>query len=218
MKGLLLKEWYMVQRYRNTYLLYMLIFGGAGIFTGNTGMYSIMAVVFMTSIPLSSFSVDETCKWDKMAITTPLSRHQIVASKYLMMLGCILFSVLCAAVAVGIGAIVRPENTDFMAGITSVSAGLGVMAIMMMVLLPILFKVGAEKGRIMMMLVFGGSFMAILVGSMLLSRLAKASGYVSQAVTSSVIFGSLVVMPLVVLLGLFVSYKVSCAVYAKREF
>lgn len=218
MKGLMLKEFYMLKRYRNTYLLYILIFGGAGIFTGSVSMYSIMAMVYMTSIPLSSFSMDENCKWEKMAITTPLSRRQIVTSKYLLTLGCAVFSVVSAVVFVGIGSIIRPENTEFVDGIISVSAGLGVMAIMIMVLLPVLFKVGAEKGRILMMLIFGGTFLFILLGSTLLMSLTKTSGYTSGAVTSTVVFGAVVVMPLVVLLVTFVSYKISCAIYAKREF
>lgn len=217
MKGLMLKELYVIKRYRNTFLLYILIFGGAAIITGSVGMYTAMSVVFMTSIPLSSFSNDEICKWDKMAIAAPLSRRQLVASKYLLILVCTLFSILSAAAIFGIGMLIHPEMIDFSENIAGMSVGIGLMAVMMMVLLPILFKVGAEKGRMMMMLIFGGTFMVILLGAMLLDRIGII-GYASDAVKGSIIFGSVVVMPLVVLLAAFVSYKVSCAVYAKREF
>lgn len=216
MKGLLLKEFYTMKRYRNTFLLYLLLFGGMAIFTGSIGMYSVMAVLFMTSIPLSSFNIDEACRWDKMAIASPISRRQIVASKYLLMLICALFSIISAVAVVGIGTLVRPEQMDFLEGLISVAAGIGVMGTMMMILLPILFKVGAEKGRMMMALIFGGSFAVIMIGVMIM-EVTGIIGRASTSVENTVVFTSLVVVPVIALIGAFISYRVSCAIYAKRE-
>lgn len=217
MKGLMLKEFYTMKRYRNTCLLYLLLFGGMAIFTGSIGMYSVMAVLLMTSIPLSSFNIDEACKWDKMAIASPISRRQIVASKYLLMLVCALCSIISAVVVVGIGAAVRPDQMDFLEGLISVSAGIDVMGTMMMILLPILFKVGAEKGRMMMALIFGGSFVVIMMGVAIM-EMTGIVGYASESTKSAVIFSSVVVVPAIALIGAFISYRVSCAIYQKREF
>ena len=84
MKGLLLKDLYVLKDSLKVYLIIFLLYGYMGIVEGEIGL--MYAMVFITSVvlPITSVSYDERCGWDRLANTMPVSRKQIVYSKYLL--------------------------------------------------------------------------------------------------------------------------------------
>ncbi|MEG0752578.1 MAG: ABC-2 transporter permease [Angelakisella sp.] len=216
MKGLLLKEYYVMKRYNKIYLLYILIFGGTAVFTGNIGFFGSMSVVFMSTIPLSSFSHDDFAHWDRMVAASPVSRNAVVQSKYLIALIMFAVATLLSGGVLLLGKLMRPELVNLSQDGLGVLTAALVMGMMMMVILPFIFKLGAEKGRIAMMLIFGGIFALILLMGALLEN-SGISGNASDAVKLSITMVVLVVLPLVLAVVSFVSYKISCGIYAKKE-
>ncbi|MEG2073455.1 MAG: ABC-2 transporter permease [Angelakisella sp.] len=212
MKGLMLKEYYLLKRYRKIYLLYILIFGAGATFTGNAGMYGAMAVIWMSTIPLSSFSMDEACKWDKMAVSSPVSRRQIVTSKYLVFVISALAAMVMTLIMVGVGTLINPGDMNFLESFVSVLAAMTLMGTATMILLPIVIKLGAEKGRMIMGLVFGLAFMIIMMMGAF-TTISYNHGGQEQAIALM----ALVIMPLVMLVSGIISYLVSCKIYEKRE-
>lgn len=211
MKGLLLKDLYQLRRYTKIYLLYVLLFGGLTIFTGEPGLFGAMAGVLMFTLPLSAFNSDEHYGWHKLALSMPLSRNQVVLSKY-----CVTGLCMAGTLIIQLAVTLLCSLWGGMDLVNLLVAGVAsclVIALMMLILLPFILKMGVEKGRILMMLLFGGTFAAV----MLISGLLKNNKVLASIanISGGMLMGIAVLVMVVVA---FVSYKVSCAIFAKKEF
>lgn len=148
MKGLLLKEFYMINKYCRMYLALVCIFAVVFVMSGNEFMM-FYPVALTGIIPMSLVSYDERSKWCVYADTFPYTRKQIVSAKYLITLFYLLGTVVILAAAGAVrGCLSSDGGMDIKGYIFSVSmvpvAGLFVPSIM----LPPVFKLGAEKGRV----------------------------------------------------------------------
>jgi ABC-type transport system involved in multi-copper enzyme maturation permease subunit len=109
---------------------------------------------------------DEKAKWDKYAAAMPYSRKDVVLSKYLLGLGCMVVSL----IVVFIGSLVYGMFTDVVFTGDSL-AELVIMLIslfcvtliFMAVNMPIIFKWGHEKGR--MIFIAGIAAFAAIIGA-----------------------------------------------------
>ena len=84
MKGLLLKDYYMLLKYCRPYALIVLIFGVCSLADGgNLFMLAYPAVLCgINSVSLVAY--DEKSRWQQYCETMPYTRKQVVDSKYLM--------------------------------------------------------------------------------------------------------------------------------------
>lgn len=156
MKGLLLKDWYMAKSYCRSYLLIILVFGAVSVFTPK-GWFAFFPILLASLFPVTLISYDERFKWQNYADTMPYRRKDIVSAKYIFML----ISV-TAAVCVTAGAftIYSFMHKDFQFASVLQFAGLSLFfgIVPSSLILPFIFKLGAEKGRIIYMGVFGLTF------------------------------------------------------------
>ena len=142
MKGLLLKDWYALcggaKRLLFLIALYIVI-GGFAAGLGSVG------VLLCAMLPTSCMAYDERSKWDRYALSMPISVRDLVVSKYL--LG---YLALLAGAALKLIVMLLPfgEGGDFASLALLLAAALLYMAVQ----LPILFWCGVESGRIWMML------------------------------------------------------------------
>ena len=161
MKGLILKDFYTTLSYGRTILFYLVIFGGFSIFTGNSSYASIMSVVLVMSITLSCFTYDEFYHWERYAAASPLSRRQIVAARYLFFL---LLAAASVAVSLALMCLTRVFHPQFLiadavaALLSAVFADITLFALV----IPVIYKVGSQKARNFMILVFGLVFLLII--------------------------------------------------------
>ena len=86
MKGLLIKDILGLRRYFFSFAVICLAFLILSVLM-KTAMFvsSILAVLFLM-MPLTVFSYDESAKWDAYGLTLPVSRKQIVLSRYVLTL------------------------------------------------------------------------------------------------------------------------------------
>lgn len=150
MKGLLIKDFYTLSKHARFMLLVVVVFA---LMPGSSmGMF---AVVYTAMMPMYAMSYDERSKWDHLAAALPYPRRTIVLSRYLLgalLLGAVtLLSMAGGLVYQLLGKGAFSPNTVL--GLTAV--GLAFQAL----ILPFLFKLGVEKGR---MAYIGG--LALLVG------------------------------------------------------
>ena len=85
MSGLVYKDLMNMRRYLKQLLLIFVVFVFIFSFSGNN--YSFVAaygVMLSAMVVLSSMAYDEQAKWDKYALTMPLSRRSLVGAKYLL--------------------------------------------------------------------------------------------------------------------------------------
>ena len=202
MKGLLLKEFYSLRSYMKTVGTMILFVSAIAFFSNDMSYTSGITVVWITMISVTTFSIDHNVGWNQFSLTLPISTNIIVLSKYVL-----------SAILVGLGGIISILLNVLITIIRSgyipiemfyATAGICAVALLMIaVLLPLIYKYGVEKVRIMMLFVFVipfGIFMLLswlnvpLPSKEMISLLLKLS-------------------PVFVLACLGISYKISCGIF-----
>jgi len=165
MIGLLLKDLYTLNRQYGKTLLFMLIFF-ALMSTGMDNPASFLdgfIILMSMMMSITSFSYDSLAKWDRFGLSLPVSRKDIVAGKYILSL------ILCFAgtiLSFIVSSIVLYFKSVEGFGLTDhIMAVVGIVTITMFVfsiLLPLIFKFGVEKSRILLIALFAMPTAAIL--------------------------------------------------------
>ena len=146
MKGLLLKDWYMMKKYCRSYLFIVVVFIGLSLF-GNNMLFIFYPCMLCGMIPVNLISYDERSRWLQYSGTLPYTKAQIVCEKYLIGL----FTQLAVLFATGIAQAVKmiaAHNFNFGYFAFLMLMMLIVSTFSSSICLPFIFKLGVEKGRI----------------------------------------------------------------------
>lgn len=163
MKGLLLKDWYMMKAYCRSYLLIITVFLAVS-FAGEDNMFFMFyPCVFCGMLPINLLGYDERSRWLQYTGTLPCTKAQIVSAKYLIglfvQLAMILVTCIVQAVRMAVsGGFAMDEFIVFILTLLTVAPLSSAIS------LPFIFKLGVEKGRIayyvMIGLICGASALA----------------------------------------------------------
>ena len=149
MKALLLKDGYVLYKQLKLFLLILIIFCTLpGI--SATGF----SMIYVIMLPVSTLSYDEHSKWNQLAAMMPYTPRQMVVSKYVLGYigaGCVVLLSSISSVAMSlISKGVMPSGL-LMVMILLPCIGLLVLS----VLLPMIIRLGSEKGRMLYLLAVG---------------------------------------------------------------
>lgn len=165
MKGLLLKDFYLSWRYCRAFLVIVAVFLAVS-FTGDDNIFFLIYPIMIASvIPMTLVSYDEHDKWTAYSGTLPYTRAQLVSTKYLvgMCFGSVAFLISMAATTVRmiLGGGFVLEQFALVGTALLVLGCLGPALI-----LPYVFKYGAEKGRVAFYITVGvfSGVAAVLAG------------------------------------------------------
>ena len=205
MIGLILKDLYNLKKQTKTYLILLIFYYILGIANEDFTMVGSMVALLAAMAPITAMAYDERSKWDKYALTMPISRVNIVASKYLLsiiflliaFISTMLFSLLFSSLPLSEGVLVN---------LATLSSGVLIVS----VVFPILFKFGVEKGRILMMVVLF-SPTALIV---LLSKLDFKMPIVDEELIKLLLY----ISPAISLAIFAISIIISVSIYNKKEF
>ena len=209
MKGLFLKDFYMMKKYCRSYLLIMLIFLLVSVFSDNNFFFILYPVILSSMIPVTLISYDEKSKWNFYADTLPVSRKQLVSVKYMMMLILLGTGILLIGV-IQFGRMLYFQNfsVETLVLLTGILLIAGTLSSSL--LLPVIFKMGVEKGRLAYYLVLG-VICAVFAGmGVLTSKESVQNVFLPSVKTVWIIAGG------AVLLFIF-SWFLSVRFYQKRE-
>ena len=177
MLALLLKDLYTLKAQMKVFLFILIIFALA--FQSEAGAF---AVFYATLLPVTSLAYDEQSKWPQLALMLPYSIKDIVLSKYL--LGWFLSFVV--SMLYGLVSLLI-DGGDYFLVVIFMSLALCFLALT----LPLVFWLGTEKGRLLLVAVLAGIFGMI-----------GATGYISVLYgMQEVPFGSVPAFSGVCLLG-----------------
>ncbi|MDI9496494.1 MAG: ABC-2 transporter permease [Bacillota bacterium] len=203
MTGLIIKDLLNLKKQGKIYLLLVVFYFAMGLVNENTSMFTSMMTMVAVLIPLTAMAYDERSKWDRYALTMPISRKNIVMSRYLLgLIFLIVAFVLSMLVNMVISNMKTAENTLVVLG--GFSTGLMLMS----VIFPLLFKFGVEKGRIFMMIVIFIPVAAL----MMISKLGISMP--DEEIIKSVIYLSPIIGAVIFLISIYVSLWI----YKKKEF
>ena len=201
MKALIIKDTYVIWRQMKYFLILILIFSALP-----SGFNNAFAVIYTSMLPYTALAYDERSKWDQLAAMMPYSTRDAVLSKYV-------FGWLCiggAAVLSGLLQMALSLVVDrvFLPGVMVLSV-LGTVCILA-ISLPLMFRMGVEKGRLAMFLVI-----------FLVCGAAGAIAHIAESVGSGTVFAFqgpvLGVTLLAALVLTAVSVPLSMRFYTKRQ-
>lgn len=219
MKGLLLKDAYIMWKNAKSTLFICAVFLVSGFFSSDVSFYTVFPCLILGMMPITLLAYDENDRWSVYAAALPLSRATVVKARYLtgLLLG-VLVAVLCTGVTLlTVPAAGGVEWADG-AALASEAAAKGILASAPMLtlglllagsllptalLLPFAYKWSVAKARIAYLIV---AFGTIGIVSALVMEAGPGAMHAGSFDFNS--FGAGVLLVLVVL-GL---YALSCAV------
>lgn len=174
MKGLLLKDWYQVKT--NMWMMYLTVLAVLAIWILSTSGDSSFAVnysaVFLGMMPAYLLSYDHASGWTEYSFALPLSKELQVAEKYLV-------GLLCTAVSAALNGIFCGirfwMGKPLPAMPISLLLGAGAASILLIngIMLPLYYRFGAEKARMLYMLMFAGMGAALGGGTVLMDAVPE---------------------------------------------
>lgn len=203
MTGLILKDLINLKKQARVYLILVLFYLVLGVANESSDMFSTMMIVVSAIIPITAMSYDERSKWDRYALTMPLSRKSMVASKYILGL---IFLVASFILSMLFNSFF--SNISLMENVMTCLATLSIGMVIMSVIFPLIFKFGVEKGRIFMMIVLFAPTALIL----LLSKFEISMP--DEETIKSLLYLS----PIVAAVIFIASIYISMSIYNKKEF
>lgn len=141
MKGLILKDIYTLIKQTRIILILIIIFS---ITPGYSGAN--FAVIYGAMLPITALAYDERCKWNTLAAMMPYSARDIVLSKYLLGYITVGAATLLTVTVQAFIALFRNSASDDTGIISFLLIALTATAILA-INLPIMFRMGVEKGR-----------------------------------------------------------------------
>ena len=207
MRGLLLKDLYMMAKYCRAYLLMAVVFVAVSLFSSDNLFFIFYPCMLCGIMPVHLLGYDERSRWLLYSQTMPYTKAQIVSSKYIIGLGAQLSMLLIIGVA---QAVKMSMNNAF-----DVNEYLVLMMLLIIMALiasslclPFMFKLGVEKGRMAYYITIG----TVTAGSVIFSKLSaeglrfelKPNGLMAMICLASILVYAL-------------SWYISIVAYQKRE-
>lgn len=152
MRGLLYKDACTLVRQVGIMLALVVLFGCM-----QRGSMTAVAIFYASLLPMTALAYDERCKWDTMAAGMPYSDLTLVGSKYVL-------GAVCIAGATAVSLLAQLAFGSFCAEDAVSTLLIALLAFALNVIeLPVMFRLGVEKGRLVFLLLTCGGVSAILV-------------------------------------------------------
>lgn len=215
MKSLILKDLYNIGHNAKSMLFMLLFVAFFMIPFGGPEAYISMSGILCSMMIITTFSFDDNSKWMKYAMVTPITKKDMVASKFIVLLA---FSAIGAVAGLVIGSIggvivhkVNFSNISDILTLLFVSlVSLVIAEIFGSMSIPLLFKFGAEKARTL-------SFISFIVPAAICFGIYELLTLFGVLFTDYSVFILLCCSPLIALVWNLAMYKISYAIFAKKE-
>ena len=214
MKSLILKDLYNIGHNVKSMLFILVVFAVALIPTSGVAGYIFVCAILCSMMIVTTFSFDDNSKWTRYAMIMPVSKKDLVAGKFIVLaIFCLVGSLFGLVVGSIAGLTIKSISFDlarigellFLA-LTAwiVSIIYGSMSI------PLVFKFGAEKGRVLLLVSF-------LIPAAICFGIYQLLVILGVAITDQLIFILLCCTPIVAFIRCYVMYQISYQIFAKQE-
>lgn len=212
MKGLVLKDFYSLKKMWLSILILLGMLFFLGICLNNSsmllGMMMGISAVFGMMMPLTCFSYDNLYHWDAFGLALPLKRSQIVLSRYFFS-GIVIIAAACIA-AIGGTLVVLFQNGSTEELRYTIFGSLAMGVVFASIILPLIYRFGPERGRLVMIILFLGIFgVSFLIGQMNPEWDFSLPQWLADSLW--------IILPLALAVLAVLSYMISCWIYEKKE-
>lgn len=210
MNGLIVKDFIVLKHNIKFYLMLTILYAIIGMFSDLSSFVLGLVAVLGISFVLGSFGYDEEAKWDQYALSLAVTRREMVRAKYLVAFLLTGITVVISFVLTLISQLIH-GNLDIMQLLLYLGVFFAVMLLMTALILPCIYRFGAEKGRAVMIL-------CILAVAGLVALFLWAG---EQTPLFSILLASpllsVLLIACVLLFFLYLSYHVSLKIYLKKD-
>lgn len=218
MLGLLIKDFLTLKKYLKTMLFTLLIYAVWGYIAGDPSFLISCSIVLFAMVTVTSIAYDEQCHWNNYALTMPLKYNTLVLSKYTLgILLCLLGTVISLTGAVFLSAIIGSLTGMFEKLLVTAVVGIMIGLLFISIYLPFVFKLGAEKSRMIMVSIF-------LVPTVIIGIIYKTAPEVINTILNALSIletnptGAFISVTIGVLVMLIISFFISLSIFKKKEF
>ena len=141
MKGLLLKDFYVMKRELRAFLFIIVFFTAFSFVGENNSFFMFYGLIMLPIVNISLISYDERSHWDSFLETTPVSRSTAVTEKYLLTL---LLLLLWSPVVL---AVYLVQAANLGSPVQAVCICIYMALFFPAIIYPFIFALGSEKGR-----------------------------------------------------------------------
>ena len=208
MKSLVLKDLYNIGHNAKSLVFMLAILTIAIVPASGVGGYLVMCIVLCSMMTVTTFTFDDMAGWTPYALVMPVTRREVVLAKYGVLA---VFSTAGAAFGLVTGGVVGAVVGEYDLSVSAI-AELAVTALVGWavafgtgsIAIPLVFRFGAERARILLILSY------LIPGALL--QLAGTS--LSHGMLTALLCAS----PLLALAWGGVMYQIACAIFARKEY
>lgn len=206
MKGLLRKDIYQMWKYYKMYYILAIIMEIASIWASGNLFLAVYPLVLMCMVPSNMQTVDESGKWELYCGTLPCTRKQVVTGKYLigpmMAFPVLVLVAVCQCLQMGLAG-----NFTWGSLRDVLLVCLTMVLLMPSISLPLMFKFGATKSKMVQFVVLGIFIAVVIIWTLLMNQsnpyLPDLSGGVLPVLVMAVVY--------------LLSWRLSVSFYEKRD-
>ncbi|NMC57283.1 MAG: ABC-2 transporter permease [Eubacteriaceae bacterium] len=201
MKGLLLKDLVNLKQQTKIYIIIIAVWLAIALSSKDGSFLGGMICVLSVMLPITTLSYDEKAKWDKYVLSMPVSRKQVVESKYILALA---LSFIGCIISFAFNLFITKDASQ------SILMSLAFWAFSIFafsVILPLIYKFGVEKGRAIILIVFlAPTVLAILIGKLNINLPSK-----------EFLYNLKFVVPIFIIAALLLSCYISIKIFKNKE-
>lgn len=215
-QGLIVKDLLQLKSYKRTIIIYICIFILIGLVQGESGNMISMMITMLTlgfgMFSMATFSYDEMAKADIYIRTLPVTKKDIVKSKYALVILSTIIGAILGTILLGGILLFSKESNGFDMSLSEVLAlaigSIFGISIVESIQIPCFFKWGAEKGRFQM-------FILVIVIAFSLGGII----YILEKMGIYLNVDNFLPLILVIITAVMytLSYKISDKIYSKKE-
>ncbi|WP_455616550.1 ABC-2 transporter permease [Eisenbergiella sp.] len=215
MKSMILKDIYNITHNMRSMALLLVMFIFIMLPQGGASSYIITSCVLCSMMVITTFSFDNISKWEKYALVMPVTKQDLVGAKFIVLLIFTAFGAVSGLVLGIIGGLILgsfhpADPAEWLTTAAVAGAGICVGIFFGSIVIPLLFRFGAEKARILSI----AAFLIPVVLGLLVYKLLSMAGVV---ITDKMVYTGLCIAPFVVVIWTFAMFWISCRVFAKQE-
>lgn len=223
MKGLLKKDLLNLSSYKTSIIILVIFCAIAIIGSKSLSLVPIALPTIMGMLVLATFNYDEAAKTDSYLLALPITKKELVLSKYILAVIFLIlsaaFSIILTIVLANIIRMIQPSEAiaiDYDSLISTAFGGMFGISLIQSIQLPSIYKWGAEKGRIQMfILIF--ILICIIAG---IGALVVNIGLPFAIDQFKAFFESygLILLTVLIIVMYLVSYRISYRIVMKKDF
>lgn len=214
MKGLILKDLLNLRKNLKTIIIMCLFYTLLFSTLNPTFLSGMITILFAMQI-LTTFSYDDYSKWNMYALSLPITKKQLVLSKYILGISFIIFGGVFSFILTSLLSLFKGS---FILGdlVASIIGSTGIMILMILILLPLIFKYRVERSRIMLLAIFAIPTVLILI----ISKVLALTGipFPSEEQLNALLPVICIIATLILIAGSYVSYMTSVKIVTKKEY